>query len=254
MARRTRRRPGVVWLPLSTENRLVTGAVDNETTSYGQYAVADAGANPGDATTALFPVVNDQPQLMSSPLSSLADVEGSAYRLRRIVGKIYVEFDHQAAANANTTTCHGFLVTVGFIVIEVEATLNFLPKSATATDYSLVSLKNMRDPWIWRRSWLIGFDNAPNAGGESVDGRFSILPENNIVYGAGVMDGPHIDAKTARVVKDDQRLAMVVTLVRQCSSNPAGGAVNPAVIIITTDLRVLASLRKSSGNRHNASR
>lgn len=259
MARRIRRRPGVIWLPLSNENRLtLNNPIVPGSTCLGQYLIPDTGANPGDATTAVFPVVNDQPQLTTTLTSSLADTEGSAYRLRRIVGKIFVEYDMQAAAGG-PFTCEAFLVTIGFIILEVEPSLAFLPKSATQTDYSTVAMSNVRDPWIWRRSWIVGNSSigttavAGGAVATTLGGAFSPAPNNNFaVYGGGVLDGPHIDAKTARVVRDDQRLSMVISIVRQSTTSPVGA--NPANIVVTTDLRVLGSLRKQSGNRHNASR
>lgn len=64
------------------------------------------------------------------------------------------------------------------------------------------------------------------------------------------MEGPHVDAKTARIVGPDQRLFLVVTNTIQGGS--AAGGVSSCEVI--TDLRVLASMRSSQGNRRNASR
>lgn len=254
MARRIRRRPGVIWLPLSTENRLtLDNPVNGGSTCLGQYAiVSNVGGSPGDTISATFPVVADQPQPVASLTSSLADQQGSAYRLRRIVGKIYVEYDQQVVAPEAEVV----LVTVGFIIVEVENSLNFLPKSATDDDYSLVHMDNVSDPWIWRRSWVVGKVLQTTLGSPRVGtGQFSFIPSNNFSagYGSGVMDGPHIDAKTARLVKNEQRLCMVIS-VTGIAAPVGGGGGGAAVTIVTTDLRVLASLRRQSGNRHNAAR
>lgn len=243
MARRIRRRPTVIWLPLTSENRLsLSSPITGVDCAFGQYVATVSGSgDPGAQRTGVFPVVNDQPQNIAGLTSSLADTEGSAYHLRRIVGKIFVEFDQQIATPHAQTVA----VTVGFMVIEVEPSLNFLPKSATFDDYNCANLDNIRDPWIWRRTWVVG---ANEVGGS----QFSVPPQNNFSFGSGgVMDGPHIDAKTARSVKDEQRLAMVITTT-QISPSAAGADVG--VIVVTTDLRVLGSLRKQSGNRRNASR
>lgn len=261
MARRIRRRPGVVWLPLTTENRLVT-VPNGDSPAFGSYAVIIPPASViGQQITGVFPVVADQPQLPTSLTSSLADVEGSAYRLRRIVGKIWVELDQNTVGGA--TDANDIIVTAGFIILEVETSLAFLPKSATQDDYNVANFDGNRSPWIWRRSWRLGASGTAGAGEANFFGgvgvqagagggpSFSPLPANNIMTAAGgVMDGPHIDAKTARVVKDNERLSLVVTAT-QISPGPS---VSSAVIVATTDLRVLASLRRQSGNRHNASR
>lgn len=247
MARRIRRRPGVIWLPLSTENRLTVDApVTGDSNALGQYALVIPGPpSAGANVTDIFPVVGDQPQNVAAATSSLADTEGSAYRLRRIVGKIYVDYVNLPAGVAPGLEV--VIVTVGFIIIEVEPTLNFLPLSATADDYSVDRLDNVRWPWIWRRSWAVG----NNQGGATRAFNGSMPQNNYFSYAGGVMDGPHIDAKTARTVKDSQRLAMVITATGMA---PPTGGTGDTEIVVTTDLRVLGSLRKQSGNRHNASR
>lgn len=243
MARRIRRRPTVVWLPLTSEDRLTSASpVTGVDCAFGQYTVTvSGGATPGSQRTGIFPVVNDQPQNVAGLTTSLADSEGSAYRLRRIVGKIFVEYDQQVS----TPRAQTVILTAGFMIVEVEPSLNFLPKSAQQEDYNVANIDGNRDPWIWRRSWVVG---ANEVGGS----QFSVPPQNNFSFGSGgVMDGPHVDAKTARSVKDNQRLALVMT---STMISPAASGTDVAVIVVTTDLRVLGSLRKQSGNRNNASR
>lgn len=253
MARRTRRRPGVVWLPMSIENRMSTdNPLIGQSCGFGQYAISVTGRAPGAHVENIFPVVADQPQLVEALGQSLASQEKSAYRLRRIVGKIFVEYDTQAGS---TFVTGSVIVTVGFIILEVERSLAFQPKSSLSTDYSAVSLENIADPWIWRRSWIVGSSSTTSPGAgitRPLDGSFSFAPQNNFTtYGGGVLDGPHIDAKTSRTVRDEQRLAMVISCTNQSPDSGVGGL--PA-IIVTTDLRVLASMKNTSGNRRNASR
>jgi len=248
MARRTKRRPGVIWLPLTTENRLsADNPITGDSNSLGQYQLTiPAASGNGARVTNLFPVVADQPQNIATAGTSLSDAEGSSYRLRRIVGKIYVDYvSKPGGVTAPDQTVVN--VSVGFIILEVEPTLNFLALSATADDYSTARLDNVRWPWIWRRSWMVG-----NGQGLQNATFNESAPNNNYFsYGGGVMDGPHIDAKTARTVKDSQRLSMVIDMV---GTNPQSATPGDTAVIVTTDLRVLGSLRKQSGNRHNASR
>lgn len=253
MARRIRR-PSVVWLPADAENRLgvaplraASGALSSS--GIGLFAV---GGLAGSSSVFIAPVVKDEPVGtasggITSLDTSLADLEGSAYRLRRVVGKIWVQTAQQTIIN--DSPIH-FIVTAGLMVLRTGPTGDII--TGAATDYAPATLDNLRDPWIWRRSWGIS-DLAQMAA------RNVAVPDsevnfgwngNNAFYGS-VMDGPHVDAKTARVISDEERLFLVVgaTPVPGGSGQETNGNIN-----VIWDLRVLASMRKQAGNRRNASR
>lgn len=185
-------------------------------------------------------VQDAQPSIAELTFDSLADRASSAYRLRRVVGKIWCgidQFDQEGVTSE-------VVVTAGLIVLRThEVAGEIVPLNATTEEYSTQMLQNWSDPWIWRRSWLLG--NIPN---ETV-GAFAFFPEANATYGGGNQDAAHVDAKTARIVGTEERLFLVVT-----GSSVNG---NPQVSItlrLLWDLRVLASMRTSQGNRRNASR
>lgn len=247
MARRTRR-PAVVWLPLTTVNRiqLPGGATSGADSAGFQLGVAVPSGGPtGTQTT---PLVKDEPQNIAGAAETLADLEGSAYRLRRIVGKIYIQPAQIAAVTALEST--SFMVTAGIIVLRVDTAGAIL--SGNNNTYDASSLDNTRDPWVWRRSWclsnVVGIGTLNTA---APDSRPLIWPESNVqAYAGGVMDGPHIDAKTARVVSDEERLFLSVSA--QGLDGDTQGL--ETVVAVFGEVRVLASMRKSSGNRRNASR
>lgn len=232
---RRRNKPRVVWLP-PTNNFSVTG---------GRSCWHIVSANitlpsVGNVDAIEVPIVQDG--LNSSPLdpaSSLADIENSGYRLRRIVGKLYV-FIAQTAGAAQT-----FGVTAGLIVRRTNQNTggSLAASQPTIDPVDPADIDNSMDPWIWRRSWLLA-----NNGLSPLTG-FADIPSQN--FGAqypGPLEGPHIDQKTARIVGPEERLFLDVS-----STLITGDATDTSLVLIY-EMRVLASMRTSVGNRRNASR
>lgn len=252
MARRISRRPKVVWLPSDINNRLGLGvpATVGTQTALGAFDVdLSPGASTGVTSTVTIPIVKDEPQNITGATETLSDLEGSAYRLRRICGKIFVRADNSSAVVAvgSVTT---FLVTAGFIILRTLP--SGAPLSALSTDYETTSLDNVRDPWIWRRNWIVA-NNIGILTANPTSLFVGSAPTSNYTLGSGgVLDGPHVDAKTARVVSDEERLFLVVSSTALDGDAQTG--VTQDSVHITYDLRVLASMRSSSGNRRNASR
>lgn len=230
-----RRKPRVVWLPPTNANSFGS----SDTSGIQIFAVNTTGAGP--VATAEVPLTIDA---QSDPLAldtSLADVESSGYRLRRVVGKIFV----QCQGSEENTAAFG-VVTAGLIVRRVDDSTgaSFAILTSNETLINTQEIRNYGDPWIWRRTWLIS-----NPAIFEVDNPFGIVA-NNYGHGPSAVDGPHVDQKTARIVGPEERLFLDVS-VRQ---NTEDQGEIPIVWTIITDLRVLASMRSSSGNRRNASR
>lgn len=248
--RSKRRKPRVVWLPQWTEDRIGTSVVTNgNQNSPGYYSIPYVGGL-GNRSDAVFPVVLDYQSSVgiSAPgVENLSDLYNSSYRLRRIVGQLHVSHVQTAiGAGPFEDNPTAALVTVGFIVLRVNPESQE-PLDAAASRYSLQSLDNTRDPWIWRRSWMLADRTlwAANQLGGSAGAYLAYSGE----FG-DVRSGPHVDAKTARVISTEERLFMVVTIIAQNGAGPGFGA----YIDIVTDLRFLASLRSNVGNRGNSSR
>jgi len=227
------RKPGVVWLPNDGGNTLLAG-----TTVFKDFILNVDGA--GNDINVVIPLTVDFP---AEPADTLSDYAGSGYRLRRIVGKIFAAVEQDA--EPDVTSPSAVIVTCGFIVLRVNAP--GVPLSgANGLDYSPQLLDSERDPWIWRRSWILGNHAvAPGGSGQIVNS----YPRNTAEY-SSVADGPHIDAKTARAVKDEERLFFAAGGV---GINGSGQGVGTNVRF-TLDYRLLASMYKQSGNRRNASR
>lgn len=226
---RRRRAPRVVWLPTNNANELAAGLNIHEV-----FFTYPGGEPKGAEIVNAFPLTFDQPRGVGAT-DSLSDTENSGYRLRRLVGKIYV-----AAAQANQQDAGAWICTAGFIVLRVDPAGNPLQVPSPAVQIDIA------DPWIWRRTWIVANGQSGNLAGNLVDtANFS-----NFEGGPSAVDGPHVDQKTARVISQEERLFLVLSTVGAEAS--AIGATQDLEWL--WDLRVLATMRTTSGNRRNASR
>lgn len=250
---RKRRRTKVVWLPADINNRLNTAPSPATSGLDSQTIISVFTANPLGAVpvTAEIPIVKDfgtGSLSLVTPATTLADIEQSGYRLRRIVGKLAFSCLQGAAAAAGDGSI--FQVTAGFIIRRIDDTTgtSLASVGAAGLDISTVTFSNIADPWIWRRSWLIADKSAAAAALDPNVAAFA--PSNTFGYAGGVLDGPHVDAKTARIVGPEERLFLSVTC--EGVNGAAQGA--PGAVLLIGDLRVLGSMRTNVGNRRNASR
>lgn len=239
-----RRKPRVVWLPPELNQ-----APDNvPTTGWGLIGgaqLAISGALP--TASAEVPIVVDAPA--DPATSSLSDLESSGYRLRRIVGKIFVVGDDLD----DTSGIAVIGVTAGLIVRRVDpAGASLASQLGTNQEQSSPSeAQNWTDPWLWRRSWLI---NNPNFGFGSLPGlpAGTINPPFHNVLNGSAVDGPHVDQKTARIIGPEERLFLDVSVTALLGADGQSELTNETQVFY--ELRVLASMKTSTGNRRNASR
>jgi len=247
-----RKKPRVVWLPTTPEF---------STDTLGLVSWSFSGSNTLDDTSADGRATMEVPVILDgsgsgplSPISTLSDIENSGYRLRRIVGKIFVFI-----GQTRITTASIIGVTAGFIIRRTDPNGASLAGAVVADNVNPATIDNQMDPWIWRRSWLLGNGPSFSSDGGSPTNESTALidqrtPSTNFGRDQGsALDGPHVDQKTARIIGPEERLFLDVsaTVVLPNASPPNTG--NPSVVIVT-EFRVLGSMRTSSGNRRNASR
>lgn len=233
MARRTKR-PKVVWLP--NTNAFSIDAATTNTSVYGTVQHDLTAQNAGEFIISTQSVVIDGDGL--DPLgadTTLADVESSSYRLRRIVGKVWCGYLQEAANTPPSVIC-----TAGFIILRTD---NSGVPIGLQGNYYPGDIRQSMDPWIWRRSWLLSNTLATNVN------FFQSALGCNTINGS-VSDGPHVDQKTARIVGPEERLFLVLST----TAAVPGGDQAAGNIRYFWDLRVLASMRSNAGNRRNASR
>lgn len=237
---RRKTRPRVIWLPGDPFFSVDAAALGHSTINVARNVVT--ALSPGITNTIVAPCVKDLPQNPLTPTNSLADIESSGYRLRRIVGSIWVNADQATVDDGRAA-----IATAGFIVLRVDDATG-LPLSPAANDsYNTDIIENQGDPWIWRRSWRIenGLSTTPLAGSNAANGAQGDFLGGNF-------DGPHVDAKTARVIAQEERLFLCLsTTVINAGSGVQGDDFQSNWV---WNCRYLASMRTMSGNRRNASR
>lgn len=251
---RKRRKTRYTWLPnLGTE----FGDQPDRSSRYIQLAPNPSGA----VIIGCVPLTFDTPQENAGVIPSvgLNDLVGNEYFLRRIVGKCLVNFT--AATGVEINDIKPCTVAAAFFVAraESEATSALLPLAWSATavqNYNPLGADCIREPWIWRRVWRLGFLGTIAPQVRSLLNQEQLDPTGGIFTSAGtwppnnlagsVADGPHIDAKCARRVGQDDRLWFTVA----AQMDGGGSATNLYGVDVELDYRLLGALRKAknSGN------
>lgn len=241
MARRFGRRRRVQWLPSTVTNISAAGA-GNANFYFDTISIPSTNE---ERTSALYTLVPDYPASAiraAGQIPSLGDWEGSAYRLRRLVGTFQ-------AAMSNTQPPQGSdspiacVLTACFMVIRVDEAAGAPLRAPDA--YSPQRLDNIQDPFIWRRSWVLQNDFSGVSVGTQSSYQFA---RSNVEFG-DVRSGPHFDCKVGRVIKDEERLVFIVS-----TTNVSGDSMLAGEVRFMLDWRVLASAVTRAGNRGNASR
>lgn len=243
-----RRKQNVVWLPPDTTHGIELAS--NNLSSPTAPAVMSAlltvpvNASPGTYVVGTFPVVgdwaNDEGILVNEASGfTLSDLYKSGYRLRRICGQFWAAWINQVDADADAP-CN-VMVTMAFQVMQTND--NGDPADAEAGIPDIY--ETTRNPWIFRRSWILT-NYAQNPTGP----KLGVITTGNAAF--NVREGTFFDQKTARTVGRDQRLFMCVQ-VTPLDGDPVGAAEQQ--IKFWWNFRMLGSLFKvSASNRHHSSR
>lgn len=212
-----------------------------------------------DVTTLTFDDTKSQDSGTDYSLQDL--VAGNAWRLRRIVGKLWASTYFQTENIGKRPPAIDYAA--GFIVGKTDD-----EGTPTADFYEVNPLaqEGMDDPWIWRRRWLLStLGERATAGiyaGAGSNTYYAAdmylaqqIPSSTANYHS-VADGPHIDQKTARRIDRQERL-LFVQAARIHSQAGFVNYSNSDVPWLGTflDYRLLGSVVKTAaGNRRNASR
>lgn len=261
MAYRRRRRPRGTWFP--NIGVIDPDDVTKAPTAGIELVLSVTGGNSGP-TIGVVPLIFDAPQEPDTWVESATPLDyltGSEYFLKRVVGKVYAEFQSVdwgiTGATAVNLATPASLVTAALFVARAESVNIGLgvdvpigyPANYLAS-YNPDIPDAIREPWLWRRQWILGnpglaaaiqFGNAP-VGTDPTRGA-SLYPWNTGGYGS-VWDGPHLDARTRRRVGHDDRLWFVMT-AQAYPRNPSGASNTTFAIKTHLDYRVFGSLRKA---------
>lgn len=175
-------------------------------------------------------------------VATMGMVAQNDYFIKRIVGKWFVGCQQAATASPPNV-----LVAAGIFVARAGdeddgAGAENLPIQAFAApgainNYSPFRAENIREPWIWRREWILN----NNASTSPTNPFRNVFQTSNTAYGS-IQDGAHVDAKTARRVQDGERLFGVLT----ARTWPLNDVHDETVVIRAhLDYRVLGAPRRS---------
>lgn len=134
------------------------------------------------------------------------------------------------------------------MVLRVSSVTGLPLSGVSDKSYNPLSRDAVRDPWIWRRVWMLS--NGSQDTSDVIEEAFGQGPQTTAEYGS-IQDGGHIDAKTARVIGPEERLCFCVG-TKALPMLRIGFDI-PSLIVGYADWRILASPRRAS-NRKNASR
>lgn len=259
MAYKRRRRPRVTWFP---QLGIATSSSGTPNTITGIGGSIAAQPNSDVETVQIQPLTFDAPVETNSPdvgaSVPLSYFIGNEYFLRRVVGKFYccrsVDYNGELAGPDVVHIAMGLFVARAGSELESGGS-DFPIDGATAAgrtaNYNPLSPDQTREPWIWRRQWLLGSGVLQGAylSQQTGFGPGINFPSSNVGGYGSVLDGPHCDAKTRRRVSSDDRLWCAVAVASPTLwSNGAGGGT--ADVKYYFDYRILGSLRKAH-NRGN---
>lgn len=235
MARRRRRK--YTWLPVQWESLEPTEGVIFRVA--GQSIEIAGPSGPEGPTFTAIPINPVDVPVESefwAENATMADVIGSEYFLKRIVGKLFLGTRN----NDDPTSSPAVLVTAGFFVARADGDNQSLPVGGQSwDDYSPQAVETIREPWIWRRSWAL-----QNQGSEIGSGTaFRNYPTTTMEYGS-VLDGPHIDARTARRITQDDRLFFGIGVHNLPIGEEAPSAGAEITVEGWLDYRLLGALRR----------
>lgn len=250
MARRRRRR--YTWFP-----NLGTGSAFTNGDLTGRQITLGVNLN-GSPSTVVVPLTFDFPnetvQASVAGDTPLGDFIGNEYIIERIVGNMF--YNISSAGNANTGGA--VLVTAGIFVARADDANPDIPiGSAAAADeinnYSPQFTNNIREPWMFRRTWLLGAQLGVNDGTGALVTTTTVgtgtvvnaanryaYPQSNVFYGTAV-GGPYVDVKSSRRVGQDERLFWVTAAQTWPVDTVDSGIINVGGLF---DYRILGTLVK----------
>lgn len=271
--RRRKRRSRPLWFPPLGS----PFTVGDDTTVFGGVTFALVVDATGAITFTEIPLTFDfgQEALLADSLNaqtipSLSDLQSSAWRLRRVVGKIFAAYhiDDSGLNDPRQGAYPAVAFAAGLMVRKVNEF------STAQTNVDIWNRDDYDDPWLWRRSWILGQDarfnkesnpnslalnvatGIPGTGvtapvGTDQFAAFARFPNTTAHYGS-VQDGGHIDQQTNRIIGPEDRLFMHFA-VKGLPIQPDDNVVQGSKVFGMFDLRYLGFLARAT-NRRNASR
>lgn len=228
----------------------------------------------GTSVVAISPVVPDVPMEgddidVNAP-GQLVQSLGQEYLLERIVGKCFLACSGPGDDLPTTSFPKVVLVGCGFFVARandsdagggVNTPIGSASLPERIENYSPLSEDAIREPWIWRNTWILNSGQrivnqatSPFANSLIVQAGTGLATRDggitSNVFGGSGMDGPFFDARSVRRIGNDERLWFAIAartldvILNIGTPNGLGTLVN-----LVLDNRVLGRLTRA----HNRS-
>jgi len=259
---RRRRRRTNTWFPTLGFQPTAQG------TSAGSGRPFILPVNPdGDFNTLIVPIIPDTPVQAGSfdpnEPGNLVRTIGQEYIIERIVGKLFAALEARRNAGNDPSVPVSALFGAGLFVAraaDIVTSTGAQDQQPVGADdasdrhqnYGPLALDTVREPFMWRRVWALGnraFNDIALASqvvsfnsANFTDPRQG-FPYSTAHYGS-VMDGPHIDCKSSRRIRNDERLFLSLESVIFPANTPTP-VNNQGNIAGYIDYRVLGRLVKS---------
>jgi len=258
---RRKRKSRGTWLPLLGT---VVGESGEEGIALSSQFAVDVPSS-GAAGLGIVPLTFDYPQEypdLNTTADTLSEIAGSEYIIKRILGSCLVTARLPYDAG-NDDGNDAIAVSAGFFVaragaqnqgpLGAEAPIGYGADTVLADQeqYSPGHAATAREPWMWRRTWILGnarkayfFNTQPSAGYDIGAGEANFPPTN---AEQGIATGPSVDIKSRRRVKLDERLFFAV----EARTWPLGTAQADALqnfAYVNLTIRLFGSLVKARGS------
>lgn len=241
-----RRRRKFTWLPTIGTTGVDEGSPANSAQIADVLVRSQAGFL-GIPDSVVFPIINDFPQEpygvnQGSTEEGIGEIIGNEYIIERIVGEIFLGYTSPNGTSGNATA----LVTCGIFIARADASQAAQPIGLSANNYSPQALENIREPWMFYRTWLLAGQIVQSGNPFTFNSGFNQGRTNfGINAGGSMYEGPHVDIKSVRRVRQDERCYLTVSAQ---GYNPLGErtTTNDGLLEIVVNLRALGALRKAT--------
>lgn len=255
-----RRRSRGAWLPPDPTNYINYDGqtpIQDTTSPIIKVVRQTATNNAAASSTVSIPLIGDLNEDIVAGAGTtqirngtLADTK-VGYSLKRVVGKIWCAV-RQRSIPDGALAAWLWMHTFGIIVRRVDE--NGDPIAAFSGNNFADTYDAATDPYLWRRQYMLA-NNGEEIGSQIPDPAsegfvFGRIGSNGDDRPGGTFDGPHVDAKTRRTVKSEERLFLDWTITALNGSDPASGTEHICIF----DLRFFGRVFTSAGNQRNASR
>lgn len=268
--RKFKRKRKFTWFPIRGSEG-PEGTNDDFSSLVGSFFVTPDGSS----TVTISPLIPDVPMegdtIDQNAPGQLVQALGQEYYVERIVGKCHLAatgpVDDVPSAEAPKTIQIGCGIFVARANDEdVGGGFNTPIGSATLAErqenYSPLGVDAIREPWMWRRSWVLSTgrpSNVPQAQGVPFGITHTVIPNVGPIVHPGTtsnnqmgsaLDGPHFDIKSVRRVGNDERLWLVVAtraldiILNQRAPNTSLDPANGNGVHMVFDYRVLGRLTR----------